>query len=244
MGLPLLAVGTSAGRFLPRAGAWMNAVKGVFGFLLLGLAIWMLDRILPNGVTMALWAVLALLAGILLGTFRKIEPGTPLARQAARGLGFVAVLYAMALLVGAWSGARSPLQPLAAMQRGASHTAAGLPFQRIKTMADLDKALAAAQGRPAMLDFYADWCVSCIEMEHYTFGEQPVRAALGNTLLLQADVTANDTDDQALLNRFGIFGPPTIVFFDRAGRERHGARVVGFMPADQFATHVRRANGS
>jgi thiol:disulfide interchange protein DsbD len=244
MGLPLLAIGTSAGRLLPRAGPWMSAVKNLFGLLLIGLAIWMLDRLLPDGLTMALWAALALLTGVLLGVFRPLEPGAAFRQQAARGLGLVAVVYAVALLVGAWSGARNPLEPLAAVRRTAAPAEAGLGFQRIKTVADLDAALAAGRGRPAMLDFYADWCAACIEMEHYTFPETSVRAALADTLLLQADVTANDADDQALLRRFGIFGPPTIVFFDRDGRERAGARVVGFMPASRFADHVRRANGS
>ena len=244
MGLPLLAIGASAGRFLPRAGTWMNAVKSLFGILLLGLAIWMLDRLLGDGVTMVLWALLALLTGVLLGVFRKLDSGAPMIHQAARGLGLVAVLYGAALLIGAWSGANNPLQPLAAVRAGGGPAEARLPFQRIKTVADLEQALATARGRPAMLDFYADWCVSCIEMERYTFPETPVRQALGDTLLLQADVTANDAADQALLNHFGIFGPPTIVFFDRDGRERNGARVVGFMAADKFAAHVRLANGS
>jgi thiol:disulfide interchange protein DsbD len=244
MGAPLLAIGASAGRLLPKAGPWMNAVKAVFGILLLGLAVWMLDRILPDGITMVLWGLLALLTGVMLGAFRPFASGATAIAQAARGLGLVAVLYGIALFVGAWSGANNPLQPLAAMQANGQQQTAGIGFRRIKTVADLDAALAAAAGRPAMLDFYADWCTSCIEMERYTFPEPEVRAALGDMLLLQADVTANDAEDQALLRHFGIFGPPTLVFFDADGRERDGARVVGFMPADEFAAHVRRANGS
>jgi thiol:disulfide interchange protein DsbD len=244
MGAPLLALGASAGRLLPRAGPWMNAVKAFFGFMLLGLAIWMLDRILADGVTMVLWGLLALLAGVMLGVFRPLESGATRTAQAARGLGLVAVLYGLALFIGAWSGARSPLEPLAAMQSNSRPALESIGFRRIKTVADLDAALAAAPGRPAMLDFYADWCTSCIEMERYTFSAPAVKAALGNTLLLQADVTANDAEDQALLRRFGVFGPPTIVFFDTEGREHNGARVVGFMPAEEFSAHVRRANGS
>jgi thiol:disulfide interchange protein DsbD len=244
MGLPLLAIGASAGRFLPRTGTWMTAVKQFFGLLLLGLAIWMMDRILPDGLTMVLWAALALLTAVLLGATRKLESGASLVRQAGRAVGLVAALYAVALLVGAWSGASNPLQPLERVRGQNASAENRLPFQRIKTVAELEQALAGARGRPAMLDFYADWCVSCIEMERYTFPEAPVRQALGDTLLLQADVTANDAADQTLLNHFGIFGPPTIVFFDRDGRERQGARVVGFMPAGKFAAHVRRANGS
>lgn len=243
MGLPLLLVGTSAGRLLPRAGPWMNSVKSLFGLLLLGLAVWMLDRILPDRMTMMLWAGLALLTGVLLGIFRPLERSAPFGRQASRALGWVALAYATALLAGAWSGADDPLRPLAAIRGGAA-AQSGLTFQRIKTIADLEAALAGAAGRPAMLDFYADWCASCLEMERETFPEPTVKSALAGTLLLQADVTANDAADQALLARFGIFGPPTIVFFDRDGRERAGARVVGFMPAREFAEHVRRANGT
>jgi len=122
----------------------------------------------------------------------------------------------------------------------------GLTFRRIKTVGDLDRALAAAsaEGKPAMLDFYADWCVSCIEMEEYTFTDTAVQDALANTVLLQADVTANDDEDQALLQRFGVYGPPTIVFFGNDGLQRNGYEVVGYMKAVDFAAHVRKAVGA
>ena len=246
MGAPLLLVGASAGRLLPKAGAWMDAVKVAFGVMMLGVAVWMVGRILPGPVTLALWAVVAFVAGYYLFTLgnRDAQGGAIVVR---RGLGALAVVYGLAMLVGALAGHSNPLQPLAgfgASQQGAA--ANQLEFTRIKSVADLDRALDAAKaaGRPVMLDFYADWCVSCKEMEHLTFTDPGVQAALARATLLQADVTANDEADQALLQRFGILGPPTIVFFGPDGAERTDYRVVGFKPADEFRGHVTRAFGS
>ncbi len=248
MGLPLLVIGTSAGKLLPRAGAWMTAVKGAFGFMMLGLAIWMLGRLLPAGVTMAAWAALVFIAGVFLGAFQPLTADAPPLRQLAKGAGLLAVLYGAALLVGALAGGHDPLQPLGTLQAGSTTARAeSRPvFQRIKTVADLEQVVMTAgqAGKPVMLDFYADWCTSCIEMERYTFSNPAVQAALANAILVQADVTANDSDDQALLRRFGIFGPPSIMFFGPDGQERPGYRVVGFKDAASFASHVRDALGS
>jgi thiol:disulfide interchange protein DsbD len=243
MGIPLLVIGTSAGRLIPKAGAWMDAVKGAFGFMMLGLAIWMLERILPGVFTMLLWAALAVTAGVWMGAFERLEAPVSIQRKLGKGFGLLAALYGAALLIGALSGAQNPLQPL--QFGGISSSQTGIEFKRIKTTADLDRELAAAAtaGQPVMLDFYADWCVSCKEMEHYTFTDPKVKNAVTSVLLLQADVTANDAADKALLQRFGIFGPPTIVFFDTDGTERTNYRVVGFMSAEKFANHVRRAFG-
>jgi len=239
MGIPLLVIGTSAGRWLPKAGPWMNAVKGAFGFMLLGLAIWMLERILPGAITMALWAVLVFMAGIFLGAFQSVDATARPLRKLAKGAGLLAALYGAAILLGALSGAENPLQPLR-FAGSTSASQAELPFKYVKTVADLDRELATASnaGKPVMLDFYADWCVSCKEMEHYTFSDENVQRSLADVVLLQADVTANDADDQALLQRFDIFGPPTIVFFDANGQERKNFRVVGYMPAADFSAHV------
>lgn len=240
MGIPLLLVGTSAGRLLPKTGPWMTAIKGAFGFMLLGLAIWMLERILPGAITMTLWAALVFMAGIFLGAFQSLGTSAAPSQKLAKGLGMLAAFYGAAILVGALSGVANPLQPLRFI--GSEQSMAELPFKRIKTVADLDRELDAARAaaKPVMLDFYADWCVSCKEMEHYTFTDERVHSSLADVVLLQADVTANDAEDQALLQRFGIFGPPTIVFFDANGQERENFRVVGFMPAAEFSAHVRK----
>jgi len=250
MGAPLLALGASAGKLLPKAGPWMVAVKNAFGFMMLGLAIWMLSRILPGSVTLALWGVLAFMAGVWLGGLTTLGEAASGTQKLAKGSGLLAVIYGAALFLGALAGGQDPLKPLAGLTAagGAGGAAAeehGLEFRRVKTVADLEAALveAAAADRPAMLDFYADWCVSCIEMEKYTFTDPAVQAALSETLLLQADVTANDAEDQALLARFGVFGPPTIIFFGPDGKQRRGYEVVGYMKADAFAAHVERAVG-
>lgn len=239
MGAPLLAFGTSAGKLLPKAGPWMAAVNKAFGILLLGVAVWMIERIVPAAMALALWAALALLAGVLILGGLRAGQGTTL-RWLGRAAGIAALAYGSLLAVGAATGGEDPLRPLAGSSL-AGEPAAGLDFQRIKTVADLDAALAAAaaDGRPAMLDFYADWCVDCKKMERHSFIDPAVRSALDGVLLLKADVTANDEADQALLARFGIFGPPTIAFFDTRGAERRGFRQVGFAPPGEFAPHVR-----
>ena len=222
----------------------MDSIKQAFGFMMLALAIWMLERILPGPVTMTLWAILVFMAGIFLGAFQKIDTTATAPRKLAKGAGVLAAVYGAALLLGALNGADNPLQPLRFMK--GSNAVVGIEFKRIKTVTDLDLELseAVSQGRPIMLDFYADWCVSCKEMEHYTFTDESVAAGLADVLLIQADVTANDDEDKALLQRFGIFGPPTIVFFDTNGQEKRNFRIVGFMPPKEFSAHVGQALSS
>ena len=236
MGAPLLAVGASAGQLLPRVGAWMEAVKEFFGVLMLGVAAWMLARVLPAHLSLVAWAVPALaLAWVL---WRLRPRGAP-QRWLARGAAALAGVYGLVLLAGAAMGGRDPLAPIPQLAREAK----GLEFRAIKGTDGLDRELAAAAaaGRPVMLDFYADWCVSCKEMERYTFTDPAVQQALAGVVLLKADVTANDAADQALLQRFGIFGPPTIAFWGPDGTERKPYRVVGFMKATEFATIARQA---
>jgi len=239
MGAPLLVIGTSAGRLLPKAGAWMETVKKFFGVLMLAVAAWMLERIVAERWALLLWAVPALTGAWLL--WREIRPRSALG-WAGRLLGVALGLYGLLLLAGVVLGGRSLLAPIPQWQAEVR----SLEFQRIKTVADLDRevAAAAAVGRPVMLDFYADWCVSCKEMERYTFTDAAVQRALGNAVLLKADVTANDADDQALLQRFGIFGPPTIAFWRADGVEQKNYRVVGFMPAAEFAKVAAEATGA
>ena len=249
MGAPLLLVGAAQGKLLPKAGAWMVAVKNAFGFMMLGLAIWMMSRVLAGEVTLALYGILIFMAGVYLGGLTTLTADSLGIHKLGKGFGLLAIIYGAVLLVGSLAGSNSMLRPLAALNTGGGAQVAehrGLEFNRVKTTGDLDAALAAAsaQGKSAMLDFYADWCVSCIEMEEYTFTDSGVQNALANTVLLQADVTANDDEDQALLQRFGVFGPPTIIFFGADGMQRNGYEVVGYMKAKDFAEHVRLATGN
>ena len=247
MGAPLLVVGAAQGKLLPKAGGWMIAVKNAFGFMMLGLAIWMLSRILPGTVTMLFWAVLIFMAGVFMGGLTTLGVEATGRQKFGKGFGFLAIIYGVILLLGAMTGGSNPLQPLASVNLGGGSAVVEaeheLPFQRIKSVDDLDREIAAAtqNGKSAMLDFYADWCVSCKEMEAYTFVDKDVQAALSTTVWLQADVTANDAADKALLDRFGVFGPPTIIFFGPDGEQRHGYEVVGYMKAPDFTEHVRQA---
>jgi thioredoxin:protein disulfide reductase len=245
MGVPLLIVGASAGSLLPRVGPWMDTIKQLFGVLFLAVAVYLLQPLLPDALLMVLWSTLAIVSGFWIFSL-KARSGEP-APSPIRASGLIALVYGALLLIGAASGSRDPLQPLDNLRVGGGDTLEQeLKFQRIKTVADLETAVAnaAAAGRPVMLDFYADWCVSCKEMEKYTFTDPGVQAALANAVLLQADVTANDADDQTLLKRFQIFGPPTIAFFSADGVERKDFRLVGFASADRFRDHVRAAFAS
>ncbi|MFQ6003995.1 MAG: protein-disulfide reductase DsbD [Woeseia sp.] len=249
MGAPLLAVGAAQGRLLPTTGPWMVAVKNAFGFMMLGLAIWMLSRFLPGTATLALWGVLIFMAGVYLGGFTTLTRESPGVYRLGKGFGLLAIVYGAVLIVGSLAGSDSMLRPFSALNTGGQSMLAddgGLEFRRIKSVGDLEQALAtaSAEGKTAMLDFYADWCVSCIEMEKYTFTDAAVQDALADTVLLQADVTANDEEDQGLMKRFGVFGPPTIIFFGSDGLQRNGYEVVGFMKATQFTEHVHLALGT
>ncbi|WP_413672908.1 protein-disulfide reductase DsbD [Massilia cellulosiltytica] len=225
MSIPLLLVGVSAGSLLPRAGLWMESVKRFFGVLMLAMALWMAAPVLPGIVQMVLWAALLLGYGFYL--LRGLR-----GHWAGLALGAASVVLGATQLVGVASGARDPLAPLARFTGGAP--AQPLAFTRIKTVDQLDAALAATGGRTAMLDFYADWCVSCKEMEKLTFVDPAVKARLANTVLLQVDVTANDADDRAMLKRFGLFGPPGIILFDKQGKEIPDSRVIGYQDANKF----------
>jgi thiol:disulfide interchange protein DsbD len=233
MSIPLLLVGVSAGSLLPRAGAWMDAVKRLFGVLMLAMALWLVSPVLPPLAQMLLWA--ALLLGY--GCYLLRAKG----HWAAMALGAACALLGAVQLVGAASGGRDALAPLAHLRGGAQQHA--LVFTRVKTVAQLDAALAQTGGKTAMLDFYADWCVSCKEMEKLTFVAPAVQAKLANTVLLQVDVTANDADDKAMLKRFGLFGPPGIILFDRNGKEIADSRVIGYQDARKFAASLEKLYG-
>ena len=238
MGTPLLVVGASAGKLLPRAGPWMDLIKKVFGVLMLAVAAWMLARIVAPRAVLILWAVPALVLAWLLWSELRRRSGLV---WALRGVGTLAGLYGLALLTGAALGGTDPLAPLPMFAPRTSE----LAFQRIHSLADLEREVAQAksQGRGVLVDFSADWCTSCKEMERYTFTDPGVQRALRGTVLLRADVTDNNADDQALLKHFGIFGPPTIAFYGSDGTERSKFRVVGYMKADAFAAQTRAALG-
>jgi thiol:disulfide interchange protein DsbD len=236
MGAPLLAFGVAAGRGLPTTGPWMIAIQRVFGFVFLGLAVWMLSRFLPPPAVLGLWGLLALAAASWAFTLAV----APRARLAARFAAVVLGLVGAAQLVGALAGGHDPLQPLAGLMGAAPERE--LAFKRIKSVEDLEREIAAARaaGRPLLFDFYADWCVACKEMEKYTFTQSAVHDALAGFVLLKADVTANDAVDQALMKRFGVIGPPATLFFVD-GQERRDLRLFGFEEASLFAERARRA---
>ena len=239
MGAPLLAFGAAAGRGLPTSGPWMIAVQRVFGFLFLGLAIWMLSRILPPAATLASWGLLALAAAAWAST---VAPASAGRRAGVRFAMLVLAVAGAAELLGAFAGGSHPLRPLAGPRGGASAPAEAPAFRIVKSSADLDRELAdaAAAGKPVLFDFYADWCVSCKEMERYTFPDPAVAAAMRGFVLLKADVTANDDVDQALMRRFGIVGPPGTLFF-ADGQEQRALRLVGFEKAAAFRERLERA---
>lgn len=223
MSVPLLLVGVSAGALLPRAGAWMASVKFFFGVVMLGLALWIVTPVIPGWVPMLGWAVLG------------IGYGGYLLRGSPRGwlpkiVGCAFALFGLVQLAGVATGGRDALAPLAHLNKSAHR----VEFKRVKSIAELDAAVAQAKGKTVMLDFYADWCVSCIEMEKLTFTDSRVQKHFADMVLLQADVTANNEDDKALLKRFRLFGPPGIIFFDKQGREIPGGRVIGYQNADKF----------
>lgn len=245
MGAPLIIIGTSAGKYLPRAGSWMDRVKAVFGVGMLAVAIIMLERILPAAISLLLWGILMVVSAIYLGALRELAVEASGWDRLWKGLGVVILIYGTLMLIGAAAGGKDTIQPLRGLIAASGGSeAAHLQFKRIKSVADLQREVRAAStaGQPVMLDFYADWCVSCKEMERYTFSDPKVIAALSGTVLLQADVTANDEQDSALLQgHFGLPGPPSIMFYGRDGIERKGFRVVGFKGPEEFAAHVRNA---
>ncbi len=236
IGTPLLIVGASAGALLPKAGPWMQTINRVFGVLMLGLAIWIISPLIASAVHMLLWSALLIVSAIYLHAIDPLPQNSSGFRKLWKGVGVIALLVGVALLVGALSGGRDILQPLAGLRgTGAVGEAATRPaFERVRSLGELQQRIAQAGGRAVMLDFYADWCISCKEMERFTFGDPEVKARMARMLVLQADVTESTPEADALLRRFGLFGPPGIVFFGPSGVELDRVRVIGFQPAEKF----------
>jgi thiol:disulfide interchange protein DsbD len=244
MGVPLIAVGVTEGALLPRSGHVMRGVKKFFGFMLLGLAIWIVAPVISTALQMFAWAALLVIGAMYLHALDPLPPDASGYARFWKGVGVLALLAGAALVIGALAGSRDVLQPLAGL-RVAESSGAPAPevrFERVATVAELDARLKTV-AQPVMLDFYADWCVSCKEMERFTFSDPKVKAELAQMVLLQVDVTKNTPEDQALLKRYRLFGPPGIIFFDRGGREIPGLRVIGFQPAEKFLQSLALARG-
>jgi len=247
MGAPLIAIGTSAGKLLPKAGVWMDAVKAVFGVSLLAVAIWMIRSIVPEQVVLLLSAILLIVSAIYMGALDSLKAEATGWTRFWKGIGLVIFIYGITLMIGATAGSSSVVTPLkGVVSNGAVASETHLEFKKIKGVDGLNKALAdaKAQNKTVMLDFYADWCVSCKEMESFTFTDPDVQNSLKNTVLLQADVTPNDEQDKALYKHFKIIGPPAIIFYNQQSEELKPYRVIGYMPADKFNAHVQQALSS
>lgn len=244
MGVPLLLLGASAGALLPKAGPWMESVKRFFGVLLLGVAIWLISPVLPAAVHMLMWAALLIVSAIYLHAVDALPTRASGFQKFLKGLGIIALLFGVALLVGVLSGSRDILQPLSKInisrinEKDANRVNTDefkhLPFQRVSSLVELNKRIEQSQNKYVMLDFYADWCISCKEMERFTFTDAKIKSKLKDVVLLQVDVTAGTLDDDVLLKHFKLFGPPGILFFDRHGRIIPDARVIGYQSTEDF----------
>ncbi|HEY8036712.1 MAG TPA: protein-disulfide reductase DsbD [Methylobacter sp.] len=244
MGVPLLLLGASAGKLLPKAGNWLNSTKAVFGVIMLAVAVWMLSRILPGNVIMMLWAMLLIFPAIYLSAVDPLPENSSGWRKLWKGLGLMMLAYGLLLLIGFSLGNSNPLKPLQGLGMSTAQAAEpGISFERVNSIAALEARInqAAANHQPVMLDFYADWCISCKEMETYTFADPRVKQALKGYVVLQADVTNNSDDDKALLEKFSLIGPPAILFFGLDHQEKTANRVIGYQDVETFIKSLQRA---
>ncbi|MEK7792454.1 MAG: thioredoxin family protein, partial [Pseudomonadota bacterium] len=246
MGVPLLLLGASAGALLPKAGEWMESIKQFFGVLLLGVAIWVIAPVINEVVHMLLWAALLIISAIYLHAIDPLPERSSGLRKFLKGVGVIALLTGIALLIGVLSGSRDVLQPLSKISLASTNTgntegvtrstSESLPFRRVKSVAELDEQIRQARDRYVMVKFYADWCISCKEMERFTLSDAAIQSRLKDTVLLQIDVTDGTPDDAALLRRFKLFGPPGILFIDRQGNDVPDIKIIGFLNKNDFLT--------
>jgi len=239
MGVPLLLIGASAGRLLPKTGDWMNTVRNFFGILMLAMAIWIFSSVIPNNIALALWAALMIITAVYFSALDNLPSHASYMMKLGKGIAVLILLLGIAVLIGALSGAKSVFQPLSGLNIANSSnikstSSPTLAFNRITSITDLEKKLASIKGKPVMLDFYADWCVACQELDKLTFSDQKIQDMLKSTVLLQVDVTANLEEDKSLLKHFGLYGPPGIIFFNGEGQELTTLKTVGFEDANQF----------
>ena len=239
LGAPLLIIGASMGKLLPPAGAWMDTIKRFFGVVMLAVAIWFVERIIPGSIALMLWALLLIVSAIYMGALDSLQPNASW-QKLWKGLGLVILVYGVLLIIGAANGNDNLFRPLQSISNGTYADLESLKFKKIKSIDDLDRELTIAKQskQVAMLDFYADWCIDCKKMERKTFKKKEVRNALKDVVLLKADVTKNDKLDKALLSRFNLPGPPAILFFGYDGLEHNAYRLIGFVNAEKFIQHV------
>ncbi|MBO3056549.1 protein-disulfide reductase DsbD [Burkholderia pseudomallei] len=242
LGLPLLAVGTFGAQALPRAGRWMVVVQNVLGFMLLAAALWFVYSLLPAWLLMVLVALLLTTCGVMLHAVDRLPQDAPGVMRAGKALGILLLVAGVAEFIGVASGHFDILVPLGGVMRTSSSVSAlnAARFEAIRSNAELDAALDAARGQPVMVDFYAEWCISCKELERFTFTDPRVLSEFAGWKLLRIDVTKNTTEDTAMLRRFGLFGPPALIFYDRRGQQQPDAQLAGFVSADAFLAHLKQ----
>ncbi|MFA5215228.1 protein-disulfide reductase DsbD [Sulfuricurvum sp.] len=243
MGIPLLLIGTGAGKYMPRPGGWMDTVSHVFGVVMLGIAIWMLSRILPAAVSMLLLSALLIIVSIYLGALEPLQSNPKGTQGFLKGVGIILLAYGLILLYGGIKGSGNPLAPLTFANEveatSLSAKSSDMSFKIIHSSEELEALLAENKGKKVMLDFYADWCTSCKELDHVTFKDPRVIEAMKEYVLIRADVTANSEAEQTLAKRFNLFGPPAMIFFDEKGARVNGADLIGFKDAETFITHMK-----
>ncbi|HZF69527.1 protein-disulfide reductase DsbD [Sulfuricurvum sp.] len=243
MGVPLIAIGTSAGKFMPKPGVWMDNIKSIFGVMLIGISIWMISRILDENISMMLWGALAVFVAVNMGALEQIR-GRCIRCQRAnkKALGIIIFLYGMSLLLGGMAGATNPLHPLNPFLPNQVSASVNQPqhksFEKITSLQELDAILAQNKGKKVMVDFYADWCTACKEYESKTFSDESVKTAMDQYVLVQVNLTANDDKAKEISSKFGIFGPPAILFFDENGVHQKDADIVGFKEPQEFIKHL------